>query len=338
MAPVAAQQGPDAYSIVFLNMRAGPGPGYSVLTTLYPETGLILEARNADTSWVFGHTADGALSGWVFAIYLRYRDGFSPVNLPVDDTVTAPAVPAASGQSVVPASAVSPRAREIFLQGQAMGNDPHSFIKVGDCNSDSDVFLNASFQYNQYDLGPYAHLQTTIDFFSSSFGRFSPSASPGFSILSVMDPMYREAQYCHDWISPLECDFHYFRPSVVFIMPMAGDVYGLTDYQYAAGLDQVVNFAIAHGAIPVLVTFPVSERENAINGTLRSTAAAYGVPLIDFAAAAAGLPDRGLVPGDTVHLSGGNFISFNGEQDRYGFTLLNLLALQMLDQLRAEMN
>ncbi len=62
------------------------------------------------------------------------------------------------------------------------------------------------------------------------------------------------------------------------------------------------------------------------------------LPLVDFANAAAALPDRGLVPDDTVHLSGVSFISFNGDQDRYGFTLLNLLSLQTLEQLRRIMN
>jgi uncharacterized protein YraI len=340
VAPIAAQQGPDAYTYVILNMRSGPGPGYGVITTLDLDTALILEARDVDTSWVLGHTDDGARRGWVAAIYLRYRSGFTPARLPLSVEVVALA--AASPAGSAPASGAAPaglsRAREIFLQGQAMGNNPGAFIKVGDCNSDSDLYLKTAYLYGQVDLGPYAYLQTTIDFFSGSFGHFNASASPGFSILSVMDPMYRDQQYCHDWISPLECDFQYMRPSVVLIMPMAGDVYGLTDYQYAAGVRAVVDYSIAHGAIPVLVTFPVSEREGAINGTLRALAQEYGVPLIDFASAAAALPDRGLVPGDTVHLSGVNAISFNGDQDRYGFTLLNLLTLQTLDQLRGVMN
>ena len=345
-APTAAQAGPDAYTNVLLNMRGGPGGGYGVLTVLDLDTPLILEARNADISWVLGHSEDGGRRGWVAAIYLRYRDGFTAARLPVSDEVIAAAALApvdGAGESDAPISsgpapAGLARAQDIFQQGQALGNNPGAFIKVGDCNADSDEYLKAAFLTGQYDLGGFGYLQSTIDFFGGSFGHFSASASPGFSILSVMDPMYRDQQYCHDWISPLECDFQYMHPSVVFIMPMAGDVYGLTDYQYAAGLWAVVDFSIAHGAIPVLVTFPVSTREGAINGTLRTVAAEYGLPLIDFASAAGALPDRGLVPNDTVHLSGVDFISFNGEQDRYGFTLLNLLSLQMLDQLRGVMN
>jgi hypothetical protein len=339
-APTVAQVGPDAYTYVLLNMRSGPGEGYAVITVLGLDTPLILEARNADVSWVLAHSEDGTRRGWVYAIYLRYRDGFTAARLPVSGEVIAAAPAPAAGESTAPVSRKSApaglaRAQEIFRQGQAMGNNPGAFIKVGDCNSDSDEYLKAAFLSGQYDLGGYGYLQSTIDFFSGSFGHFNASASPGFSILAVMDPMYRAQEFCHDWITPLDCDFQYMHPSVVFIMPMAGDVYGLTDYQYAAGVRAVVDYAIAH---PVLVTFPVSVRDGAINGTLRSVAAEYGLPLVDFASAARALPDRGLVPGDTVHLSGENFISFNGDQDRYGFTLLNLMSLQMLDQLRGVMN
>jgi uncharacterized protein YraI len=342
-APTAAQEGPDATTYVLLNMRSGPGEGNAVIAVLDLDTPLILEARNADISWVLVHSDDGTRRGWVYAIYLRYRDGFTAARLPVSDEVIASAPAAAVSESAAPVSqgpapAGLARAQEIFRQGQAMGNNPGAFIKVGDCNADSDEYLKTAFQTGHYDLGAYGYLQSTIDFFGGSFGQFTASASPGFSILAVMDPTYREQQYCHDWITPLDCDFQYMHPSVVFIMPMAGDVYGLTDYQYAAGVRAVVDYAIAHGAIPVLVTFPVSTREGAINGTLRTIAAEDGLPLIDFANAARALPDRGLVPNDTVHLSGENFISFSGDQDRYGFTLLNLMSLQMLDQLRGVMN
>jgi uncharacterized protein YraI len=343
-APTAAQAGPDAYTYVLLNMRSGPGEGCAVITVLDLDTPLILEARNADVSWVLGHSEDGTRRGWVYAIYLRYREGFSAARLPVSDEVIAAAAPASvGGESAAPVSsgpapAGLARAQEIFRQGQAMGNTPGAFIKVGDCNADSDEYLKAAFLTGQYDLGAYGYLQSTIDFFGGSFGHFNASANPGFSILAVMDPMYRKQEYCHEWISSLDCAFQYMHPSVVFVMPMAGDVYGLTDYQYASGLRAVVDYAIAHGAIPVLVTFPVSTREGAINGTLRGVAGEYGLPLVDFASAARALPDRGLVPGDTVHLSGVDFISFNGDQDRYGFTLLNLMSLQMLDQLRGVMN
>jgi hypothetical protein len=71
-----------------------------------------------------------------------------------------------------------------------------------------------------------------------------------------------------------------------------------------------------------------------INGTLIAVAQEYSVPLIDFASAAAALPNRGVYESDTVHLTGTDFMSFNGDETVYGYALLNLLALQTLDQFR----
>jgi uncharacterized protein YraI len=96
-----AQDGPDATTIYQLNMRAGPGTTHQIVTTLDSGTGVMLEARNADTSWVLGHTADGAFRGWLASLYLGYRDGFTPTNLPVsDEIVSAPDAPAAPPESV----------------------------------------------------------------------------------------------------------------------------------------------------------------------------------------------------------------------------------------------
>jgi hypothetical protein len=45
---------------------------------------------------------------------------------------------------------------------------------------------------------------------------------------------------------------------------------------------------------------------------------------------------NGFKPGDYQHLlePPNYFVSFNGDQDRYGFTMWNLVALQTLDALR----
>jgi hypothetical protein len=79
---------------------------------------------------------------------------------------------------------------------------------------------------------------------------------------------------------------------------------------------------------------PIHHRVDVINGTLIAVAQEYSVPLIDFASAAEALPNRGVYESDTVHLTGTDFMSFNGDETVYGYALLNLLALQTLDQFR----
>ena len=163
---VTAQDSAQGFTSYQLNMRAGSGPSHAVITILDPNTGLILEARNADTSWVLGRTEDGVFRGWVASLYLYYQDGFSAVRLPVSDEVidyvpSAPPGPVGpngsnntsidtnspSGESLPPSGVngtleslpivpvVSGHARTIFQRGQALGNKTDVVTKVGECNS-----------------------------------------------------------------------------------------------------------------------------------------------------------------------------------------------------------
>jgi uncharacterized protein YraI len=80
--PVLAQDATNASTAYQLNLRTGPGTHYDTITILPSGTGLILEARNPDTSWVLGRTADGAYRGWLASLYLSYQPGFTPTRLP----------------------------------------------------------------------------------------------------------------------------------------------------------------------------------------------------------------------------------------------------------------
>jgi uncharacterized protein YraI len=101
-APASGQAVPDAWPLYDLNMRTGPGTGYASITQLAPQTGLILEARNANTAWVLGHTLDGRYRGWVATLYLGYRDGFSPTGLPMSSEIVTAAAPPAPAESAAP--------------------------------------------------------------------------------------------------------------------------------------------------------------------------------------------------------------------------------------------
>ncbi len=97
----AAAQGPDAWTAYTMNMRAGADQSQAVIVTLPASTGLMLEARNADTSWVLGRTEDGAYRGWVATLYLEFRPGFVAASLPISTEVVAGgAAPPAPAQPV----------------------------------------------------------------------------------------------------------------------------------------------------------------------------------------------------------------------------------------------
>jgi hypothetical protein len=100
------------------------------------------------------------------------------------------------------------------------------------------------------------------------------------------------------------------------------------------------------GVIPVLNTIPAQplkmDRVSAFNTILRDLAASNNLPLIDFAAALTDLPDSGLAwdnlhpswpPGDEDQVA-----YFTPDNLRYGYTVRNLLTLQMLDRIWNTLN
>lgn len=88
-----------------LNLRTGPGANFNIVAKLSQNTGLTLQGRNADASWV--QVATGSGNGWVSA---RYIVAYVPVSsLPVtNNTGVTPGYPPPvtyEGQSGVVANA-----------------------------------------------------------------------------------------------------------------------------------------------------------------------------------------------------------------------------------------
>src|SRR3989304_2992046 len=80
--------------------------------------------------------------------------------------------PAATLQTIPVLPTLTPHVRDIFAQGQQAGSRATVFTQVGDCNSDTRAYL-FPFDAGQYDLGPYASLEETVQFFAGSFSRDS---------------------------------------------------------------------------------------------------------------------------------------------------------------------
>lgn len=101
----ASAQGADGWTVYELNLRASPNG--DVIGTIPVNTGMIFEARNADMSWLLGHSTDGVYRGWVASGYLNYAEGFAAVRLPVSEEIVAagsvpPPAPAQPGESAPP--------------------------------------------------------------------------------------------------------------------------------------------------------------------------------------------------------------------------------------------
>jgi len=359
--PSYAQGGADAYTSYPLNLRAGPGVTYDSLTVLPAGVGLVLQGRSLDASWLLAQTDDSTRRGWVASLYLEFQAGFNPLDLPVTEEII-PYTPLADSESVTPfdhplmveldAVPVLPRiggsVRQIFLRGQTLGNDPHVFAKVGDCNTVAPAFLNF-FGTGAYDLGRYADLQLTIDFFTASpvnsFSEPSAAAHSGYVSSAVLDPAWADSTRCAAGLSPLECEYDRLHPSVALIMFGLADIHWLSAEQYEQSMRQIVEISVSQGVIPVLTTVPVWLGENdeatlarrlEFNMIVVQIARDYGVPLVNFWRASQSLPHSGL-EGDLLHLTyGGDEVVLRGSEEQWGITLWNLLMLQTLDALRRD--
>ncbi len=209
------------------------------------------------------------------------------------------------------------RSREIYRLGLAMGNDPHHFSKVGDCQNVPAAFLGFYDKPGAYELPTgYQSLQETIDWFAGSFNRASQAVRGGFNVASVLSSMWADPQACKAGETPLDCEFRLYKPSIVLISMETG-FEGRTAAVYEKYMRQIIEYAIAHGASPILATKADNfEGDDSINLTTARLAYEYDLPLWNFWRAVQPLPDHGMdmVRNDKFHISveAWNVRSFTG--------------------------
>lgn len=192
---------------------------------------------------------------------------------------------------------VSPRAKEIYLQGIKLGVTPRTFSVVGDCQSESEIFLGI-YATDRYFLGSdYQYLQETIDDFYSSFSHKSISVRDGLSAPSALSPLWADPQVCQPDENPVQCELRLNKPMLVFIN--LGTVWreGASADEYEEYLRQIVELIIASGAVPILSTKADNvEGDHSINLATARVAYDYDIPLFNIWAAADRFPNHGLDP------------------------------------------
>ena len=345
-----------------MNVRGGPGTSYNTLTTLPGGTPLVLEARNGDASWVLAHTADGGVRGWLASQYLIFS-GVSAGSLPVSTEIVTALAPAAApaveyaGEREIkmrPFNAASvtginlaaypvvgratSRARQIFLTGRALGNNPHVVAKVGDCSSEHWYFLKP-FAWGDYNLGSYSSLQPVINHFGESLAYDSEATHNGFNANAVLMSMWANPAVCQvaNEESPLACEFRLHRPSVAVIMFGTSDLLVMSPAQFNTFMRQIVEDSIDAGVIPILSTFPGNlgfwQETILYNQIVVRIALDYNIPLINLWLALEALPNHGLEP-DGFHLGEppyGGACVLTEEYLSTGYTVRNLVTMQTLD-------
>ena len=263
-----------------------------------------------------------------------YQTSNIPVNTPTpltpNDWMSIPIIPT-----------VSKTARLIYQRGLELGNDPHAFSKIGDCQSISTYFLSYFDRSGFYNLGDYSSMQSTIDWYAGSFSRDSLSVKGGFNAASVLSPLRADPIQCNPNESPIACEFRLHRPSVAIIS--LEEWWAGHPENYEAYLRQIIEYSIQQGVVPIIATKADNlEGNNLINHTIVNLALEYDIPLWNFWLAVQPLPNHGLITFissgevDMFHLthSEGYFFYNDRTAMQSGWSVRNLTALQSLDAVR----
>ncbi len=245
---------------------------------------------------------------------------------------------------------VTDRARAIFEAGQAAGNNPHVFSKIGDCMTAAAEFLTP-FGGVDYDLGQYGQLQAVVDFFAGtpargegftadSFANPGLSTASGFNAASVLDPTWADPNWCRANESPLACEYRASRPAFALIMFGTNDVFYTEAPQFDYYLRSVVLETINRNIVPVLNTFPTRpeypEKSLLFNQIVVRIAQDYDLPLINLWLALQDVPNQGVDTTQTIHLTWPEDRRtgvFTEERLVTGYTFRNLVTLQAFDAL-----
>jgi hypothetical protein len=270
-----------------------------------------------------------------------------PTNTPLPEMTEIPATETAvplnvNGIPVAEFVVMPPEVRQnvqtIFANGQTQGRSATTFSKLGDSTSMNPNFTGRFDDPENVNLGQYAYLQPTIDFFRGHFSRYGVSSRNGLHSWSVFDPLWADKEWCEPNEDVLNCEFRLNNPSIIFVRLGSNDAGAPSGYRY--NMKQVVETSIANGVIPILVTKAdrFEGEGNINNDILRELAAEFKVPLLEFDIVAETLPNRGLIPGD-VHMAElvGPHDFTQPETMQSGHAVHDLIALMMLDELRQEL-
>ena len=141
-----------------------------------------------------------------------------------------------------------------------MGNDPHVFSTVGDCQSAPNVFLGI-YESDRSPIGAEAapsadnaNLLQTVRYYAGSFSRQSLAVRDGLSAPSALSPLWSDQASCQPDENPVQCELRVRKPSVMFVNLGTNWKAGASADRYEAYLRQIVDLMIAHGTLPILST------------------------------------------------------------------------------------
>jgi lysophospholipase L1-like esterase len=310
-----------------------------VIGILNTEATFTITGRSGDSQWLQVTFADG-LVGW---IAIRFARGVNRAALDPAAVAALPVMAEAVEASPTPTSAflagvpswltgISARSRQIYLQGQQLGNRRGVFSKIGDSITASAQFMYP-FGNGQYNLGAYGGLGYVVGSFAG-FNRESLAAGNGWTTESLL-----AIGGCGEAV--VICELKTNKPSVALIMIGTNDSGSGDVGVFTNNLQQIVQFSIDLGVIPVLSTIPPKVfdeaqrlRVDSYNSAILTVARQFDIPLWDYHSQMVNAPNMG-ISSDGLHPSvpaaGGGDLSAAGLQ--FGYAIRNLNALYVLDSM-----
>lgn len=339
-----------------MNLRSGPGHTHTAAGIVQANTRVALYERSRAGNWVHVKVLNGDASaivgdGWLVTGFLTLDPALKFSELPENTSIPDHNPDNSESQSLkilyampnVPV--VSSLMREVFRQGQVLGNQANVITKVGDSVNANPMFLEPMLQ-PQTELGAYDYLLPTINFFKESLRVPSLASRTSLATFVLLDPSKSDFSRCQAGETLLACEYRLKKPSIAIISFGYNDVLASTDVEYAERMREIVRQSLTAGVIPVLSTFSVDPDSavwwQAVNFNIQliQIANEFQVPLINLWAAARVLPEYGLER-DRTHMknSGFTYLRFKGGEEAYsGTALQNLLTIRALDELRRTLN
>jgi len=235
----------------------------------------------------------------------------TPVRLSADDWKLWPVLPQ------VPLSA-----RALYQKGLALGNDPHAFSILGDCQSLPETFLGVYDTDAALVASLTPELQAAVANFAGSFNRESPTIKGGTTAGAVLWSAWHENKFtCSARETPLDCELRLHKPSIVIIN--LGTHYETRNITY---LRKILDKLTAQGIVPILATKADNrELDERLNQEMALLAVEYDIPLWNFYSAVSDLPNNGVGVKKGEEFLGEIYLSDDG-LERHRFTALQALA------------
>ena len=200
---------------------------------------------------------------------------------------------------------ISQRARDVFQEGIARGNDARRFTILGDCHSMPDVMFGP-FDEAGFTL-PEAHagLQAVRDYYAGQFARQPVTVNNGMDEAKLFSVLWNDPDRCEYDEPPLKCELRIHNPSIAIIS--LGTNWGTSgDEKYRDYMRRILDLLLSEGVLPVITTVADQEAgaDFPLNRIMAELAYEYDLPLWNFWRLAQSLPNNGLSanPQEPFHL------------------------------------